>query len=129
MIEIIKGGSLPAPGICITCGSHSKDCVLFDVTQPWNGSLMICIECFRGVAVQFRDRLNLIPLSEYASVKAQNTLLSARLDNFNSALSTLRKSYDDAADRFNKYLDSESGSPVSDDGPVASKVFAVITGD
>ena len=61
--QIIKGGLLPQPGSCITCGSVDRDCIWFGATnyihfpntdgsQDRYGSVLICLICFASAVTE-----------------------------------------------------------------------------
>lgn len=109
MIELLPPNTAPHPGVCLTCGSSGKDLILFDVTQPWNGALLLCVECFKGVAIMFQDRLGIVDVKHLEILQVERDLLSGRLDNFGAAVFQLKGDLSDALDGFYRYLDSESG--------------------
>ena len=136
--QLIKAGTLPVPGICITCGTTDRDCIWFGATNIIDtpdgkryGSVLICVECFKSATREVD--LGLITTEEYekdiadlgadwAAVVENTKKDVSKLERVDESVTELNSALDMAFTRFklslaNELPDLSSIDPVEDSKP------------
>ena len=54
-LSFIMGGYLPAPALCLCCGSTGKDSIDTGKTEDYYGRVLICVDCYRGAATSIPE--------------------------------------------------------------------------
>jgi hypothetical protein len=82
------------------CGGH-RDCIDTGTTQNRVGAALICLLCFKAIAVQFADELGLVKAEAFDDLEKKYNLAVDRATQFDKSLSEFRKAFDGAIADFN----------------------------
>lgn len=121
--QILAGGTLPQPGVCITCGSVDRDCIWFGATNYIHfpgtdgssdryGSILICTLCFAS-AVTENPALGFLTREQHLSAIQKVEQDNARFRRVDSAAVKLSDELTNVIDNYRNRVVSDLPDIVS----------------